>query len=649
MLLARVIAFSGLKIDPTFRVLFWPCTGVDLPHRHNRGQADAFVTLLAGKERKKLASTCIACDSLDFARWSFETCVLLPDLDVLTFQLYHHNTLFKNELLGTATLYLTTVSNLQGGATMRLKLEGAERGELVVLVRALAPYAGMPIDTSMFYTARPYAPIRLHLERYVWVPGELVRGCVIWTGAGDKRLDWLHLESSGRTHFEFRSQQGLGLPARQDFATKCFITPFNFLWWSVSTKIYDSTEKIVKPNMPSATSGADGNTSALVPVGNGMHVWPFEFVLPARLPPTYTRQSFSSTYTFRVHAQVDGRIVTASKDVAIVPPLTAYRASLSSPILAAVAPNIVAPSQNEFTLSWGVPEIVQIGVPFVVSFQLENASTSQFTGFTCHLRTLRVYNMYSESRKEWMANSFLEEISSATVPGGVHALPHAAIAGQVQMLAENTATLQCCYPSVPEEVYSDLLQIHHWLELFGTTATGQVISIGKRPIFVTYSQFIPPFESTNVWEPTPPNSPVAYFRIAKAPFEHAYSLCIPQGHWVHKHHALTQEKSSSMQPQLCSTSTVLSHQVFESLHPITPKHTASATSQTIPFPYEQTTPIRLEHAESFEGNISAPSNGKPRPGEPLVTVNSNLGVNLNYQAFSLDDLNRSIFTGGFGK
>lgn len=575
----------------------------------------------------------MAKDCVGSARWSFEQCVAFPSLqESLHFHLYRHNIILKNELLGTATLDLASVSAIDKGQVMRLKFDGG-KGELVVLVRALQAYAGMFLDSSHFYSLRPYSPIRLHLDRYIWVPGEMVRGCVVFCGAEHSSLDWLHLESMGRTHFEFRSQQSLGLPGRQDLNRQCFITPFDFLWWSVRAPIFDSTtDKSLASSLPA-----------------GPNVWPFEFVLPQRLPPTYTRQSFSSTYTFQLHAQIDGKVMTASKDIVVVPPITAFQPSLTSTILSSVAPEIVSPSVASLALSWGTVDIAQIGVPFIVSFQLQNLSHHHFTSFTCHLRTLRVYNIYETGRKEWLANTFLEEISSATLPSGVQSPPNTTANGQVQMLASNTQMSQCCYPSVPEGVFTDLVQVHHWLELIGYAANGEKISIGKRPIFVTYAQFVPPFESNNQWEPAPAGAAIAFFRVAKATNEQALSLSIPQGHWVHKYHQLTQERSNLSSPQTSSTSNVLSHEAFEALHPTLPNHTVSNTSQIVQFPLSQPTPIKLEHAESFQGLAQTQLQHQSMGDAANITINQNLGVNISYQQFGLRDLNRSLFGGGFGK
>ena len=648
--------------------MFWSPLGTDLPARTGGGKVDAFVALHLGRDGKKLGSTSVAKDAAPggIARWSFEHCLSFPSpQESLLLHLYHHNAIFKNELLGSATLDLAAVSSTnanQKGQALRMKLERGT-GTLLVLVRVLQAYAGMPLDTSLFYSLRPYSPIRLHLDRYIWLPGETVRGCIVFSGAerSPTPLSWLHLESIGRTHFEFRSQDTLGVPARRDLNGKCYISPFDFLWWSARATVFDlTTDKLLAP-----------------PTIAGPHAWPFEFTLPQRLPPTYTRQSYSSTYTVQVHAHIDGKVITISKDIVIVPPLTSFQPSLtSSVLLSSVAPEVAAPNNLPIALSWGTTDIAQIGVPFIVSFQLQNMSHYHFTSFTCHLRTMRVYNIYAAGRNEWLANTFLEEISASPLPNNVQSPANTIVNGQVQMLASNTPTSQCCYPSIPEGVFTDLLQVHHWLELIGYTAVnnGEMVSLGKRPIFVTYAQFVPPFESSNALElSSPPSSslpgsPIAFFRVAKATNDQALSLSIPQGHWVHKYHQLTQERSNLSAPQLSSTSYVLPHEAFEALHPITPKHTAANTSQTVPFPISEetvvvegvattttrktTAVVKLEHAESFQGltqtQIKNHQHGKGDAA--TITINQHLGVNLSYQPFGLNDLNRSLFGGGgFGK
>jgi hypothetical protein len=579
---------------------------------------------------RKIATTPTVLGSTE-PNWSYETCVLFPSVqENLVFQVFHRNLIFKNDLLGTASLQLDKLSSAEKGIEVRLPL-GKANGELVVLVRILPVYAGMPLESTMFYSARPYSNIRLHLERFVYVPGELVRGNVIFNaGEASKKLDWIHLETLGKTHLDFRSAKSLGLPGSEDFASKCFITPLEFIWWSVRATV--------------AGLAPDG-TGQKISVASGVHVWPFEFVLPNRLPPTYTRVSFWSSYTIQLHAQMpDGKVISASKDIAVVPLLVGLQPTLFTSILAAVSSDIAVPSAQPIAVGWNAPDVALIGIPFDVAFQVQNSSTHNFTSFSCHLRTIRIYNVWGDSGRGWMANKFLEEIAALSA-GGVASPSGTVVNGSLSMIAQNTQMAQCCYPSIPEATFSDLVQVHHYLELIGITDTNAKVSCGKKPIFITYSQFLPPFASSNELEPTPSEVPPAVMRVAKSTYEQSLQLCIPQGHWVHMDYRLTQGRSNATMPHFANTSFVLPHAVFEALNPTTPPQTKSLTSKTIPFPFDQPTPIHLEHAESFEGN---PQHQRKNDAGS-VAINQYGGVNLNFQSFGLNDLNKQLFGGSFGK
>jgi hypothetical protein len=589
------------------------------------------VVILGGKEKKKLGNTPVVSGTTD-PLFSMETCILFPSLkEVLTFQVFHHNKIFKNDLLGTAELALDALESSEKGAEVRLKIGSA--GELIVLVRVLPVHAGMPLDAQMFYQLRPYSTLRLHLERFVFVPGELVRGNVIFNaGETAKRMDFIHIESHGRTHLDFRAPGSLGLPGRADLATNCFITPLDFIWWSVRATVAG-----VAPD-------GKGQKINVVP---GVHVWPFEFILPSHLPPSYTRVSFDTSYSILVHAgMADGKVISASKDIAIVPPLAGIEPTLlNSPVLAAVASDLIAPPPIPVTIIWTAPQVALIGIPFSVSFQLQNPTVHNFATLSCHLRTVRIYNMYGESGRGWMANKFIEEIAGLVVQGAQCSSGHM-VSASVSMTAQNTPQVQACYPSVPEYVFSDLIQVHHYVELVGITDTGTKFSLGKRAIYVTHSQFYPPFATAADPEPTPTEVAPTVVVSAKATYEQSLQLCIPLGHWVHMDYGLTQGRSAVAVPQLTNTSRVLSHAAFVALNPVKNPQNSALTSKTIPFPVDQPTELHLEHSESFDAtqrrNDTSGLSG-------TVSINQNLGVNLSLPSFGLNDLNRSLFGGGFGK
>lgn len=711
------------------------------------------VTVVGGAERKVVAQTAVVDESSD-PKWGAEYCVYVPSLDQdLEFQVWHHNKVFKNELIGAYRVRMSDLTGLEMGIKIRGEVRTAASlssssspsspsssasgvvGHLSIL---LCAFPGKPVPivspntitpaSQMLWTATPYPSFRLHLERFTYHPGETVKGSIIFVSSSTapKRLDGLEISATGKTHYEFRSSQPIGHPTTKDFGTGAHKSSFDYFWFLVRCPVSGRVDFSSNPSHSNTSSGHQANGTRTEEIGT-VCSWPFQFVLPSHLPPSYARQSFNTTYTFMatLHAG-GGRVIQASKDVVVMPNfLTLPPPSLaSSAILAAVSPSTVLQSDDpNVGVEWTSAPIAYIDHQHEVSVRVSNATHYHFNKLTMHLRTMRVYNILRPDGKGWAANTFLEQICESIVMGPDGRTPlsvppaivvAAAAAPQAPMdpslasspaiathnilvqpcdssiivlVPQNTAMVQACYPSVPEGVFSELIQVHHWIELLGHSAEHGTLTLSKLPIYVTHVPFVPPYglgptQAALSLEPSAADSPVAKFRIAQSPdasraenaggvssssssspdastsyspsnvdpFASNHSLVIPLGGFTHSLYLLTQgTNAAGLQPQNTNQCSPLPHASFQQLHPTNPEQQHSAPVSNVGhFPTNQQVAITVEHSESFD----KPKSGLARrPGDMgSVSINSNLGVNLNYQSFGLNDLNRSLFGGSsFGR
>lgn len=708
------------------------------------------VVVVGGPEKKKIVQTAVVDETSD-PKWSAEYSVQLPSYDVdLEFQVWHHNKVFKNELLGTYRVRLSEVSGLEAGVKVRAEIAPSESSSSspshapagtptsphLLLLMCSFPNKPVPLASvntftplsQQWWTATAFPAFRLHLDRFSYNPGETVKGSLIYVSSSTapKKIEGIEISATGKTHFEFRSPQPVGLPATKDMSTNAFKTPLDYFWFIVRCPVSGRVEFSNKPSPSSSSSTSSSSGATRVEEVGTICAWPFQFVLPAHLPPSYSRQSFNTTYTFTATAHIDGRAQQVSKDVIIMPNfLTLPPPSLAtSTVLSAVSPATVAQGvEPNVGVEWTSAPIAYIDHQHEATVRISNGSHHNFAKFTMHMRTMRVYTLLRPDGKGWSANTFLEQICESPVASAVGAPGQRSLlslpAGYAQptpsasvfLIPQNTQMAQSCYSSVPESVFPELIQVHHWIELVGHTDQGALLSLSKLPIYVTQVSFVPPFgltpsQAAASLEPSVAGTPVARFRIARAqdashqdashqdashlasaqssqsssapigdpswtatpgapsassssasvPSSSSsfdphtnHSLVIPLGGLTHPLYLLTQgTNAAGLAPQNSNQSLPLPHASFEFLQPSTPEQQVSPSSDIAPFPLDQHVPLMVEHSESFDRPMSGLAR---RPGDfGSVSINSNLGVNLQYESFGLNDLNRTLFGGSsFGK
>lgn len=594
-----------------------------LPAVESDGTSNAYVEVTATANRK-LVETQARGQTIS-PNWNEEYYIVLPsNAETLTFNIIHYNRIMKNVPLGTVQVNLGQINASNMGAELRLPLQAqgapqsshaAGSGELIVIVRML------PItraETNQVYVARPYAPLRLQLERFVYFPGEVVRANLIVQvpEANGKSIDWIHVEATGKTHMEFRSEQSLIPTSHMDYVTKKFINPSDYTWFSVRASVLglDVTMK-----------------GAAAHLNRGLHVWSIEFPLPATLPPTYNRQSFWSVYNLTMLVSIAGKVQTFAKELFICPLLNAIPPTLNTPF----APILAAPSTVPSALKWSNPPVISAGFPFDVTFDFTNQSNESFSSVSVHLRTLRVYTVCANG--QWLANTFLEEYCSAATAGA--SMPGTQITATVTLRTQVNANNNNLYMSVPDHMCPELIHVYHYLELEGHNQSGLPVSLGRTPVYFTFDRFFSPFLHHQI-NPVPPNTRIAVFRVAKVENDALLrAMTTPTGHWLHEDLHATQTRTILSKIEAVNTAAVLSPADFEAQQPVTPLFTTAQPALLTPFPMDVAIPIRIEHQESgLAGAKPSTSTGTSGVGNVNLSLNSNLGINASWEPVSLNSI-----------
>ena len=223
------------------------------------------VIVLGGVEKKKLLHTAVVDETSD-PKWASEYCLQLPSLDVeLEFQVYHHNKIFKNELIGTYSVQLSQVTGLESGVHLNGEMtakhapsstSSSSMQSVGTLSIAMCSYPGKPVPlmsaTSIghqtYWTASPYPSFRLHFERFVYHPGETIKGAILFVSSATapKKLEGIEISALGKTHFEFRSQQPIGFPSNKEFSTGVHKSSMDFLWFNVRCPVSSKIDFISK-------------------------------------------------------------------------------------------------------------------------------------------------------------------------------------------------------------------------------------------------------------------------------------------------------------------------------------------------------------------------------------------------------------------
>lgn len=191
----------------------------------------------------------------------------------LFFKVFDGSSMMKHKELGTARLSLTELT--PGGGLHELKIEGGN-GVLVVFIRAFEHYIGDSLDIKKLPETRQFAPFRLLLESDRYLPGNVLRGTVVYRAEQPIPVHSL----SVFLDIHFQSLDGTADSCTSKYftyqtwgATAAIVAPAN----TSSAKDASGSTKAVSTTFHPSYSDPNASTSTLLPAG--IHVWPFEFFL----------------------------------------------------------------------------------------------------------------------------------------------------------------------------------------------------------------------------------------------------------------------------------------------------------------------------------------------------------------------------------
>lgn len=197
-----------------------------------------------------------------------------PSYDsALLFKLYDGSGLVKHKELGWARLALSDLH--PDGGLHELRIEGG-LGVIVVFVRAFEHHVGDPVESKKELENRQFAPFRLLLETDRYLPGNVLRGSVVYKA--DQPIAVHSLSVFLDIHFQ--SLDGT--------ADSCTSKYFTYQTWGATAPNVGISGTVgggdgtVASKTVSATAQhnhIDPSAPATTLLPTGVHVWPFEFIL----------------------------------------------------------------------------------------------------------------------------------------------------------------------------------------------------------------------------------------------------------------------------------------------------------------------------------------------------------------------------------
>jgi hypothetical protein len=348
----------------------------------------------------------------------------------------------KDKKLGHCSLALKDLKPEGSEFTLDIKDGG---GTLHIFAKLLA--AEMPGHVAQrVYEANR---LRVHLERVVYQPGEVVRGHVVLNMRKEKHIERLLLNFEGNISMSCSSPGGWTFP--------CF------------TVLH--------------------TCDILIPAGKlgcGNHVFAFQCVLPEKLPTTSKRMRRGSVdYHFVVIASFDDKEVPDSvyQPIAIVPPL-----HLMTPTLCMRGNLAALPSEpNGINVKWTrFPNIYLLdhNTPFECSIQHENNGVN-LTNFKFQLQKQQV-TTFRDGTGAWISDMFDEIMSFIQLP------PLSLAYGLTAELKSEFTTQTLHYNpnafSVPPGIFTSF-EVYHYILLTATNDAGKQVICDKKPVFVSHSKF----------------------------------------------------------------------------------------------------------------------------------------------------------------
>jgi hypothetical protein len=192
-------------------------------------------------------------------------------------RVYDWNRFASNKILGQTQLKVSDMvarGNVVEDEWLKLDTKGQIR-----VISHLTPIQPGTVIKGHYNTR--LSQLRVHLEADVYYPGQVVRGCVVYGLLKKKKLHSLRVALDGRA----------------------------FTHWSTGSKHkthYYGT--VVYFNIIAALMGQLDKTD-VIELEPGAYIFPFEYVLPMDLPPSFNDRSWANhiRYTVSAHADVAGK------------------------------------------------------------------------------------------------------------------------------------------------------------------------------------------------------------------------------------------------------------------------------------------------------------------------------------------------------
>jgi hypothetical protein len=289
-------------------------------------------------------------------------------------KVFDWNRFSSNVALGTAQIKLNEINS---GSFQDLWLPLDVKGEIHVFI-FVAPYPTSmipkPIETRL-------DALRIHLEKSSYYPGNTLRGCVVYSCQKAKKLHGLVLQLDGRSRCHIR--------VHSDKSPTYY-----------SDRTYFFARVPLVGHMDE-NKGKSENATILAP---GSYIFPFEYVLPMELPPSWERENdqpvFAPTHanTSRITYSVIADLNVAGKgDKSVVcefSVLFSENHTLQPALLAAKTSQNGNPiaSSTQVQLHVSAPAVAFMGETYKVSARIENKGPSPIVKMTGELIFNEWYN-----------------------------------------------------------------------------------------------------------------------------------------------------------------------------------------------------------------------------------------------------------------
>ena len=369
--------------------------------------------------------------------------VILRQLDVtkeIVFDVFDWNAVLSHRKIGKAKLELSGVP--PNGQHYELKLDDNE-GVLNVFVKILWPQS---VETKSESKTLALYPLRMHLERTVYHPGEVIRGHLILNLKKRTKLAEISIEAS------------MKIDLRNEYIA---IQRHPYLFYAFYDKV-----KVGAPNTEYEA---------------GLHVFAFQFLLPEKC---LTHSSWNVECLFEaVVVKKPGKTLTISRQRIMVAPVYDL---LSPQVCTLGLPHDLCPEPLQgivATFNPAPPKYIFSRDPFVLDVTLLNDSNATLSKFRVDLVAVRVLFCHEEKKNKWHSSKVVYQPASAELNPKLR-LEH----GQsmpIQVQVPFGPGYDADIFSVPPEMQPQTLQVfHHLLISAKDKTTGKRVVCVRHPVFV---------------------------------------------------------------------------------------------------------------------------------------------------------------------